>query len=74
MARHGIVLPPPADADAGATTAPRSDWGTLARLFPYLWRYRWRVVIALSFMVTAKVANVSVPLLLNNDVDKRSRP
>ena len=52
-----------------ASSGPRSDWGTLARLFPYLWRYRWRVCIALSFMVMAKVANVSVPLLLKNLVD-----
>ncbi len=52
-----------------AASGPRSDWGTLARLFPYLWRYRWRVCIALSFMVMAKVANVSVPLLLKDLVD-----
>jgi len=50
----------------------RSDWATLARLLPYLWRYRWRVVIALGFMVAAKMANVSVPLLLKNLVDSLS--
>jgi ABC-type transport system involved in Fe-S cluster assembly fused permease/ATPase subunit len=50
----------------------RSDWATLARLLPYLWRYRWRVLIALGFMVAAKVANVSVPLLLKNLVDSLS--
>ena len=47
----------------------RSDWGTLARLFPYLWRYKWRVIAALAFMVGAKVANVGVPLLLKQLVD-----
>jgi len=47
----------------------RSDWATLRRLFPYLWRYKWRVMAALTFMVGAKVANVSVPLLLKNLVD-----
>ena len=67
MTRPSIALPPPA-IEAGAA-APRSDWGTLARLFPYLWRYRWRVTLALSFMVLAKVANVSVPLLLKSLVD-----
>ena len=66
MTRPSIALPTPPAHIAGA---PRSDWGTLTRLFPYLWRYRWRVVIALSFMVAAKVANVSVPLLLKNLVD-----
>ena len=51
------------------TAIPRSDWSTLARLFPYLWRYKWRVIAALTFMVGAKVANVGVPLLLKQLVD-----
>ncbi len=51
------------------TPAPRSDWGTLARLLPYLWQYRWRVGIALAFLLAAKVANVGVPLLLKTLVD-----
>jgi ATP-binding cassette subfamily B protein len=49
--------------------ADRSDWATLRRLFPYLWRYKWRVFAALLFMVGAKVANVGVPVLLKNLVD-----
>jgi ATP-binding cassette subfamily B protein len=52
-----------------ATVARRSDWATLKRLLPYLWQYKWRVVIALSFMVAAKMANVGVPLLLKQLVD-----
>jgi ATP-binding cassette subfamily B protein len=52
--------------------APRSDWGTLARLLPYLWRYRWRVGTALAFLVAAKVANVGVPVLLKSLVDALS--
>jgi ATP-binding cassette, subfamily B, heavy metal transporter len=59
----------PATPPAGAAAAPRSDWGTLARLLPYLWLYRWRVGIALGFLVGAKVANVGVPVLLKNLVD-----
>ncbi|MBL8332242.1 MAG: ABC transporter ATP-binding protein/permease [Rubrivivax sp.] len=58
----------PTDAAAG----PRSDWATLRRLLPYLWRYRWRVALALGFMVAAKLANVSVPLLLKELVDRMS--
>ena len=53
-------------------TEPKSDWSTLGRLLPYLWIYKWRVVAALSFMVGAKLANVSVPLLLKNLVDSMS--
>jgi ATP-binding cassette subfamily B protein len=48
---------------------PRSDWATLQRLFPYLWRYKWRVGLALAFMVAAKMANVGVPILLKTLVD-----
>ena len=52
-----------------APASGRSDWVTLSRLFPYLWEYKWRVMIALGFMVAAKMANVSVPLLLKQLVD-----
>ena len=41
----------------------------MQRLFPYLWRYKWRVMAALVFMVGAKLANVGVPVLLKNLVD-----
>jgi ATP-binding cassette subfamily B protein len=37
-----------------------------------LWQYKWRVVIALTLMVGAKLANVSVPLLLKELVDAMS--
>ncbi len=57
---------------ASACAAPRSDWATLQRLFPYLWEYKWRAGAALAFMVGAKVANVGVPLLLKNLVDTMS--
>jgi ABC-type transport system involved in Fe-S cluster assembly fused permease/ATPase subunit len=56
-------------AAASSPPVPRSDWATLRRLFPYLWEYKWRVMIALAFMVGAKMANVSVPLLLKELVD-----
>ncbi len=51
-------------ADAG------SDWRTLARLLPYLWRYRWRVGVALVMVLAAKLSNVGVPLLLKALVDR----
>ena len=72
MQRHATTLGPSAPVAPSAATpahAERSDWGTLAKLLPYLWRYRWRVGVALLFLVAAKVANVSVPLLLKNLVD-----
>ncbi len=49
--------------------AVRGDWGTVGRLLPYLWRYRWRVGLALAFMVGAKLSNVGVPILLKHLID-----
>ncbi|MDP3204249.1 MAG: ABC transporter transmembrane domain-containing protein, partial [Hydrogenophaga sp.] len=63
------VAPPVSHPGGGAPAARRSDWVTLSRLFPDLWQYKWRVLIALGFMVAAKAANVSVPLLLKELVD-----
>jgi ATP-binding cassette subfamily B protein len=65
--RRSITVP--AAATAVSAAAPRSDWATLAKLLPYLWRYRWRVGLALGFLVMAKLANVGVPLLLKDLVD-----
>jgi ATP-binding cassette subfamily B protein len=66
-------LPQPGTASDKAAQPPAgSDWKTLSRLLPYLWQYKWRVVIALSLMVCAKLANVSVPLLLKELVDAMS--
>ncbi|MGY4830707.1 ABCB family ABC transporter ATP-binding protein/permease [Sphaerotilaceae bacterium SBD11-9] len=71
MRRSSAISSPSPDLNAPAA-APRSDWGTLRKLFPYLWQYRWRVLIALAFMVGAKMANVGVPLLLKSLVDRLS--
>lgn len=54
------------------TTAPtenRKDWANIRALMPYLWEYRGRVLLALSSLVLAKVANVGVPLVLKELVD-----
>jgi ATP-binding cassette subfamily B protein len=58
-----------ATTDKPQPSKGRSDWITLSHLFPYLWEYKWRVGLALGFMVAAKMANVSVPLLLKQLVD-----
>jgi len=61
--------PPSAARDAAPATEPRSDWQTLRRLMPYFWQYRVRMAVALAFLIAAKVASVSVPLLLKRLVD-----
>ncbi|HYF44127.1 MAG TPA: ABC transporter ATP-binding protein/permease [Ramlibacter sp.] len=74
MRRSGELAPPTVSLPAGAPAAARShtDWATLRRLLPYLWQYKWRVVAALAFMIGAKLANVSVPILLKHLVDSMS--
>ena len=42
---------------------------TFKLLFPYIWRYKWRALLALALLVCAKVANVGIPLVLKNLVD-----
>jgi len=53
------------------TSLPETDTDlrNLRALLPFLWNYRGRVVLALAFLVLAKVANVGVPLVLKEIVD-----
>ncbi len=55
-------------------SAAKSDMSVIARLLPYLWRYRWRVMLALACLIGAKVANVGVPILLKRIVDTFAGP
>jgi ATP-binding cassette subfamily B protein len=53
---------------------PGRQFGTLRHLLPYLWPreradLRRRVMLALAFLVVAKVANVTVPIILREVVD-----
>ncbi len=67
--RHSLAI---STATASAVPPPPGDWGTIAKLLPYLWRYRWRVGLALGFMLCAKLSNVGVPILLKTLVDRMS--
>jgi ATP-binding cassette subfamily B protein len=64
MRRYSRSSPEPA-----ANQGTRNDWVTLKTLFPYLWAYKWRMLLALTFLVGAKVANVGVPLVLKQLID-----
>ena len=44
--------------------------GTLRRLLPHVWHYRWRVLGALILLVVAKLANIGVPLVMKQLVDR----
>ncbi|MBL8471797.1 MAG: ABC transporter ATP-binding protein/permease [Rhodocyclaceae bacterium] len=64
MRRHPqSALPLPA-------TGPRNDGATLRRLLPYLLAYRGRVLFALGCLVAAKLANVAVPLIFKQIIDR----
>ena len=67
MALHHGTLP--AALPQGAPAARRRELRMVPTLLPYLWEYRWRVLVALACLVTAKLANVSVPLILKEVVD-----
>ena len=64
MRRHPVSSPEPP-----ANQGTRNDWATLKTLIPYLWEYKWRVLLALTFLISAKLANVGVPLVLKALID-----
>jgi len=64
--RRSTALPKP---PVGQPLAETHVWLTLRTLFPYLWRYRLRVLAALACLVGAKVANVGVPIIFKEMID-----
>ena len=50
--------------------ATGGDWRTIGTLLPYLWAYKGRVLAAIAALIAAKVANVGVPVLLKQIVDR----
>ncbi|OYY94396.1 MAG: metal ABC transporter permease [Hydrogenophilales bacterium 28-61-23] len=61
-----------ADTMTARTTA--SQWRAAWSLFPYVWQYKNRVIAAFGLLLCAKVANVSVPLVLKEIVDHLGKP
>jgi ATP-binding cassette, subfamily B, heavy metal transporter len=49
-----------------------NDWKVITNLLPYLWTFKGRVILALSCLIAAKVANLGVPILLKVLVDSMS--
>ena len=60
---------PATSSEPPANQGTRNDWTTLKTLLPYLWTYKWRVLLALVFLLSAKVANIGVPLVLKELID-----
>jgi ATP-binding cassette, subfamily B, heavy metal transporter len=66
-------------ASSGPLPAPpdrayRGDWRTVGTLLPYLFAYKGRVFLALGCLIAAKLANVGVPLVLKEIVDRLTAP
>lgn len=59
---------------AAATQAGDPSLRSIGRLFPYLWEFRGRVLIALALLVGAKLASVAVPLVLKEIIDALDKP
>jgi ATP-binding cassette subfamily B protein len=51
-----------------------SQWRAAWSLFPYVWQYKRRVMAAFGLLLCAKLANVSVPLVLKEIVDHLQDP
>jgi ATP-binding cassette subfamily B protein len=64
MRRHPALPLPSASPTRGG------DWRTIRTLLPYLWAYKSRVIVAMAALIGAKVANVGVPLLMKEIVDR----
>ena len=47
---------------------------SLRFLFPYIWHYRWRVLMALACLISAKIATVLMPLYLKDIIDQLGLP
>jgi len=45
------------------------DWSVIKQIWPYLLEYRYRVCLALSCLVAAKLASIAMPFILKNVVD-----
>ncbi len=51
-----------------------NDWKVITHLLPYLWEFKGRVILAMSCLIAAKVANLAVPILLKELIDAMSMP
>jgi ATP-binding cassette, subfamily B, heavy metal transporter len=63
MATHGHHSAAPSQSMRG------NEWRSVGVLLPYLLEFRWRVLLALTLLTAAKLANVGVPLVMKQIVD-----
>jgi ATP-binding cassette subfamily B protein len=69
------AVPPSAPAQAiPDPVQPAAQWRAAWSLAPYVWHYKGRVLGAFALLMLAKLANVSVPLVLKEIVDGLQHP
>jgi len=61
-------------SDSMTPRTTTSQWRAAWSLAPYVWQYKQRVLIAFALLLCAKLANVSVPLVLKEIVDRLQHP
>jgi ATP-binding cassette subfamily B protein len=59
---------------AAPSPVPQTDLGVIRRLLPYLREYWGRVALAITFLVAAKLANITVPIVMKRIVDGLTPP
>jgi ATP-binding cassette, subfamily B, heavy metal transporter len=64
----------PLPSAAFSPASPQSSKIYLNAIWPYIWDYRGRVLLALMALLVAKIANVGVPILLKYLVDNLNQP
>ncbi|MCS6765636.1 MAG: ABC transporter ATP-binding protein/permease [Candidatus Protistobacter heckmanni] len=74
MRRYASSESPPNAAPSPAPAAKRNDWRVIARLLPYLRNFKFRILLALSCLIGAKIANLGVPMLLKHLIDAMNVP
>ena len=73
LTEPSFILPMSSSLHSHTSEAPlpgqHTDLRSVGRLFPYLWEFRGRVLVALALLVGAKLASVMVPLVLKEIID-----
>jgi ATP-binding cassette subfamily B protein len=61
-------------SDSMSSRVTAEQWRAAWSLFPYVWRYKNRVMAAFGLLLGAKLANIAVPLVLKGIIDWLGHP
>jgi ABC-type transport system involved in Fe-S cluster assembly fused permease/ATPase subunit len=67
-------MPHPAHSRSPPPPIGEPSLRSIGRLFPYLWEFRGRVLLAMALLIGAKLASVAVPLVLKEIIDALDKP